>query len=223
MSTEPTANSAAPVAVTFARPEESGAFRRRLEDARKGRCGALAAWRGHIGKIAVTVIHTGIGPAAAERAIRELLAHEKPRRVLSAGFAGGLDPALRAGDTLTADFPTPLIFSKAIPLETPAEKIAAFRETGARIVDMETDIIGAACAGAGIPLTAIRAVSDTADEALPVPFPVWFDTARQRARPFALVAHLLRHPSHLAPFARFVLRLPRIAGALARAIVAALP
>jgi adenosylhomocysteine nucleosidase len=222
LSTEPNASPEAPVAVTFARPEESGAFRRTLAGVRKGKCGALTAWRGNIGQTAVTVIHTGIGPASADRAIRELLAHEKPRRVISAGLAGGLDPALRAGDTLAADFPTPLIFSKAIPLETPAEKIAAFRETGARIVDMETDIIGAACAGAGIPLTAVRAVSDSADESLPVPFGVWFDTARQRARPLALVAHLLRHPSHIAPFARFVLRLPRVAKSLAQAIEAAL-
>ena len=220
MPPETATNSTAPVAVTFARPEESGAFRRKLARTQKGKCGALAAWRGNLGKIAVTVVHTGIGPASAERAIRELLAHEKPRRVISAGFAGGLDPALRAGDTLAADFPTALIFSKAIPLETPAEKIAAFRETGARIVDMETDIIGAACVGAGIPLTAVRAVSDSADESLPVPFGVWFDTARQRARPFALVAHLLRHPSHIAPFARFVLRLPRVAETLAQAIAA---
>ncbi len=221
MSTEP-ANSAAPVAVTFARPEESGAFRRKLDGVRKGKCGVLTAWRGNIGEIAVTVIHTGIGPASAARAIGELLAHEKPRHVISAGFAGGLDPALRAADTLTADFPTPLIFSKAIPLETPAEKIAAFRETGARIVDMETDILGAACASAGVPLTAVRAVSDAADESLPVPFGVWFDTARQRARPLALVLHLLRHPSHIAPFTRFVLRLRRVAAALAQAIEAAL-
>ena len=222
MSTLPTPDPAAPLAVTFARPEESGAFRRKLDTVRKGRCGALTAWRGKIGKITVIVIHTGIGPASAERAIHELLTHEKPRRVISAGFAGGLDPALRAGDTLTEEFPSPLIFSKAIPLETPAEKIAAFRETGARIVDMETDIIGAACARAGIPLTAVRAVSDSADESLPVPFGVWFDTARQRARPLALVAHLLRHPSHIAPFARFILRLPRVAQALAQAIAAAL-
>jgi adenosylhomocysteine nucleosidase len=222
LSTEPAANPAAPVAVTFARPEESGAFRKRLGGLREGACGSLRAWRGSIGKVSVTVIHTGIGPAPAERAIRELLTHEKPRRVISAGFAGGLDPALRAGDTLSEDFPTTLIFSKAVPLETPAEKIAAFRETGARIVDMETGTVGAACAAAGIPLTAVRAVSDTADEPLPVPFGVWFDTARQRARPLALVAHLLRHPSHIAPFARFVVRLRRVAEALAEAIAVAL-
>jgi adenosylhomocysteine nucleosidase len=219
---ETTATATAPVALTFARPEESGAFRKKLDGLRKGRCGALPAWRGNLGAVTVIVIHTGIGPVSAERAIRELLAHEQPRRVISAGFAGGLDPALRVGDTLTADFPTPMILSRSTPVETPAEKIAAFRETGARLVDMETGAIGAVCAGAGVPLSSIRAVSDSADESLPVPFGVWFDTTRQRPRPLALVLHLVRHPSHIAPFARFVLRLPRVAEALAQAIGAAL-
>ena len=138
MSSAHTPDPTAPVAVTFARPEESGAFRRKLAGIKKGKCGALTAWRGSIGKVAVIVIHTGIGPASAARTVRELLAHEKPRKVISAGFAGGLDPALRVGDTLTADFPGAAILSRALPIETPAEKIAAFRETGARLVDMET-------------------------------------------------------------------------------------
>ena len=208
--------------MTFARPEESGAFRRKLDGAEKGKCGALTAWRGHIGKIAVTVIHTGIGPASAARAIRELLALEKPRRVISAGFAGGLDPALRVGDTLTADFPGAPVLTRALPIETPAEKIAAFRETGARLVDMETATLADACAVANVPLVSVRAVSDTAGESLPVPFAVWFDMRRQRARPFALVLHLLRHPSHIAPFVRFLSRLPRVARALALAVTEAL-
>lgn len=218
MSDESTADSADSVAVTFARPEESGAFLRKLGGVRKGKCGALTAWRGCIGKITVIVIHTGIGPASAERAIRELLAHEKPRKVISAGFAGGLDPAMRVGDTLTADFPGAPILSRATPIETPAEKIAAFRETGARLVDMETATIADACGNAGVPLVSVRAVSDSADQFLPVPFDAWFDMRRQRARPFALVLHLLRHPSHIAPFARFISRLPRVAEALAVAV-----
>lgn len=207
--------------MTFARPEESGAFRRRLGGIRKGRCGALAAWRGSIGKIAVTVIHHGIGPASAGSAIRELLSHEKPCKVISAGFAGGLDPALRVGDTLTADFGNAKILSRALPIETPAEKIAAFRETGARLVDMETATLAEACTAAGVPLVSVRAVSDAADQFLPVPFDAWFDTRRQRARPLALMLHLLRHPAHIAPFARFISRLPRVAAALAQAVDAA--
>ncbi|MEO8793197.1 MAG: hypothetical protein ABI464_12795 [Chthoniobacteraceae bacterium] len=222
MPAESTDNLAAPIAVTFARPEESGAFRRMLGGVRKGKCGMLAAWRGQIGNAVVTVIHTGIGPESAERAIRELLAHERPCKVISAGFAGGLDPVLRVGDTLTADFPGAPILSRATPIETPAEKIAAFRETGARLVEMETATLADACARAGVPLVSVRAVSDSAEQFLPVPFGAWFDTARQRARPLALVLHLLRHPSHIAPFAHFVSRLPRVAKALALAVAGAL-
>lgn len=210
-----------PVVVTFARPEESGAFRRKVETLKKGHCGTLPAWRGLFGETEVTIVHTGIGPAAAERAIREVIEREMPRKVVSAGFAGGLDPALRVGDTLISDSAA-VIFSREIPLETPEQKAAAFRETGARIVDMETAVISAACAAAGIPFVAVRAVSDSADEPLPVPFQIWFDVARQRSRPFALVGFLLRRPSRAVPFARFVLRLPRVAEAVAGAVESAL-
>jgi adenosylhomocysteine nucleosidase len=210
-----------PVVVTFARSEESGAFRRKLGGLKKWRCGPLPAWRGIIDETEVTVVHTGIGPAAAERVIREVIQREKPCKVISAGFAGGLDPALRVGDTLVSESAS-AILSREIPLETPEQKAAAFRETGARLVDMETAVIAAACTAAGIPFVAVRAVSDSADEPLPVPFQFWFDVARQRPRPFALVGFLLRRPSRAVPFARFVLRLPRVAGALAEAVESAL-
>jgi adenosylhomocysteine nucleosidase len=194
-----------------------------LEALENGRCGPMPAWRGRMGECSVTVIHTGIGPVAAERAIEAVIESEKPCQVISAGFAGGLDPALRVGDTLASDSPGSLILSRSTPIESPEEKVAAFRETGARMVDMETAVIAAACATAGIPLVAVRAVSDSADEPLPVPFEAWFDVGRQRARPFALVGHLLRRPSRVVPFARFVMRLPRVAEALAGEIARVLP
>ena len=208
----------APVVVTFARPEESGPFRRRIAGLRKTNCGALPAFRGRSGKADVVIIHTGIGPEAASRAIRSVLEVEKPRLLICAGFGGGLDPALRVGETIAVDFSSGVILSSSDPLETPAQKAAMFRKTGARIVDMETATVAAACSSAGVPLIAVRAVSDCADESLPVPFGAWFDAARQRARPFALVGYLLRKPSRALPFARFVSRLPRVSAALARAI-----
>lgn len=166
----------------------------------------------------VLIVHTGIGPASAGRVIQSLLAVERPRLLICAGFGGGLDPALKVGDTLVADFSSGVILSSADPLETPAQKADVFRKSGARIVDMETGIVAFACAEAGVPLIAVRAVSDSAADSLPVPFRVWFDADRQRARPLALVGYLLRNPSRAAPFTRFVLRLPRVAAALARAI-----
>ena len=164
------------------------------------------------------VVHTGIGPESAARVIQSLLAVEKPRLVICAGFGGGLDPSLKVGDTLAVDFSSGVILTSSDPLETPAQKADVFGKSGARIVDMETATVAAACSSAGVPLVAVRAVSDSADDSLPVPFGVWFDAARQRARPLALVGYLLRNPSRAAPFARFVLRLPRVAAALGRAI-----
>jgi hypothetical protein len=86
---------------------------------------------------------------------------------------------------------------------------------------METDALAAACAAAKVPLLAIRAVSDTADEPLPVPFGTWYHLSGQRVRPFALLGWLARHPGRIAPFARFVRRLPSVARALALAVESA--
>ena len=204
--------------MTFARPEESGPFRRALAGLRKTKCGPLPAFRGRSGEAEVLIVHTGIGPESAGRVIQSLLAVEKPQLLICAGFGGGLDPALRVGDTLVADFSSGVILTSSDPLETPAQKAEVFRKSGSRIVDMETATLAAACSSAGVPLVAVRAVSDSADDSLPVPFDVWFDAARQRARPIALVGYLLRNPSRAVLFARFVSRLPRVAAALSRAI-----
>ncbi len=141
--------------------------------------------------------------------------------LISAGFAGGLDPKLKLGDTVAAEFPAPgtrRLISRPHPVETPAEKAALHRETGAQAVDMESEAIAAACGAAGIPMLAVRAISDPADTALPVPFAVWFDIARQRPRPAALAAHLLAHPGKILPFAKFLRAISRTGTALAFAL-----
>ncbi len=78
------------------------------------------------------------------------------------------------------------------------------RETGALAVDMETGSIAKACSAAGIPMLALRVISDAATDPLPVPMDQWFDMQRQRPRPVALLAFLLSHPAAIAPFTRFI-------------------
>ena len=157
-------------------------------------------------------------------------ARPRPRKpiLLSSGFAGGLEPRLVAGDLLIAtNFSAPALVehsrallasdtrahfgaltSQALPAESAAEKAALARATGALGVDMETAAIAAACTQAEVPLLAVRAISDTALEPLPVPFAEWFDLAAQRPRPLALLRFLARHPAQISPFARFLRSLP---------------
>ena len=199
--------------VTFALSQESGEFRE-----------AVRRLGGRIGNEEIRIEHLGVGPLAATASIRRVLAKDRPRLLICAGFAGGLDPRVRAGDLVVADnFSTPGLRARAQavagekprrffgslvscedPVETVKAKSALALETGALAVDMETAAVADACRDAGVPLLAVRAISDAAATPLPVPFAHWFDLPKQRPRPWGLVKYLARHPSRIGPFAGFV-------------------
>jgi len=211
-------------AVTFALPQESQDFRHALRHASAVGGDAGSFLLGNIGSEEVLLGHTGVGPAAAAQNVAALLAWHRPRLLISTGFAGGLDPRLATGDLLIAtnfSAPDPVAKSRAHldgdrhacfgtltsqprPAETVADKAALAHATGALAVDMETASVAHACARARVPLLAVRAISDTALEPLPVPFADWFDVAAQRPRPLALIRYLAHHPAQISPFARFV-------------------
>ncbi len=198
-----------PIFVTFALPEESRDFRKAIDQQPQPN---------------IRVEHFGVGPAMAAKRVNSLLAGPKPRLLVCAGFAGGLDPKLRSGDLVVAEnlsspevldrvrmvvpVATPFVFgsilSRTLPVESVADKAALFRETGAFAVDMESEAVAAACRAAGVPLLVVRTISDPADAALPVPFGDWFDLEGQRPRIPGLLQYLATHPSHIFPFAKFV-------------------
>ena len=207
--------------MTFARPEESRAFRRCLDACERVNGAAPAVVQGKVGTTQVVVAHTGIGPGAAKEAIAKLLGRGTFRLVIGGGFAGALDPRLAHGDTVLEELPSRQsrrIVSAALPVETVAEKRALRAKTGAVAVDMETETLSAACEMAGVPFVAIRAISDVAEADLPVPFAAWFDLPRQRARPLGLIAYLTLNPRKAAAFYRFVRGIPRVSAALGMAI-----
>jgi nucleoside phosphorylase len=199
--------------VTFALPQESGEFRK-----------ALRMAGGRLGGEEIRIVHLGVGPVAAGASVRRLLAEERPRALICTGFAGGLDTRVRAGDLVVADnFTVPSLRARAQalagekphrffgslvtrdwPVEAIADKAALAAETGALAVDMETAPVAEACQAAGVPLLAVRAISDEAGTPLPVPFPEWFDMRRQRPRVFGLLKYLITHPGRIGPFASFV-------------------
>jgi len=200
--------------VTFAVPHESRSFRR-----------TTAAG-------GVRVVHTGIGEAAARQALQEALAAERPEAVISSGFAGGLASELQVGDLvadssasspdLLATLPSVVrrgrILTAPKPVESPEEKNRLQRETGALAVDMETEAIASECARAGIPLLVLRVISDAADDSIPVPLEVAWDTQRQRPRPVRLMAYLASHPGQIGPFLVFLQQTNKAAAELARTL-----
>ena len=201
------------IAITFAVPHESAELRKVLRSPD------------------VLIAHTGIGTAAAEKCVGRLLAEHQPRWLLSSGYAGALDPALAHGELFLAEnFTSPELLARSSArrgilttqenaAETPAEKTALARATGAQAVDMETSAIARVCAEHGIPMLSLRAISDTADAEIPVPLHISYDLKKQRPRVFALLAFLAKNPARILPFTRFVRGLTPARAALTQAIL----
>ena len=178
-----------PVLVCFAVREEAAPFRRVLP--------------GH-----VTVVVSGMGPAAAETAARQHLAAHDWSAVFTCGFAGGLNPALARGTVLCdADdafpFRARLLAAGALParfhcadrVATTASGKTALRErTGADAVEMESGIIRRLCREHDVPCATVRVISDAAGDDLPLDFNALM-TADQRLHPGRLAWAILRSPS----------------------------
>jgi len=112
--------------------------------------------------------------------------------ILMAGFGGALDPVLKVGDVVWDD-PPGVIYTSTQLVSTPAEKALLRERTGARAVDMENAIVRALAVRLGVPFFGVRAVSDTAEEAVdPLVLKLVDDTGRVRAR--AMARTLMQRP-----------------------------
>jgi len=204
------------IAITFAVPEESAAFRRELRKKQARTQNGFRLVDGELDGRTIRIAHIGIGLQSARERTALLLEKERPSLLIAAGFGGALDPTLQIGDVVVdrrtspasipggSDFRLGSIVSSPHALETPGEKAELHRQTGALAVDMETDAIAAICAERGVPLLAVRAISDRAADFLPVPLPAWYDLQRQRPRPLVLMGYLAGHPGAIGPFVRFL-------------------
>jgi len=146
--------------------------------------------------------------------------------LLSFGMAGGLDPALRAGDVvLPAEVVTPqggvyataaqwraqlyeaarrsggvscgrLLTSDA-PVLAPSAKAALFRECGAVAVDMESAAVAQVARGVGLPFMVLRAVIDAAAAGVPQAVLAGSAAATGETSALRLLAALARRPREL--------------------------
>jgi len=132
----------------------------------------------------VTVLITGMGAVAAERAVKARLSEQNWSLVLTCGFAGGLNPALTHGAVLL-DMDEGLTLRPALlkagavaarfhcaerVAVTAVEKASLRARTGADAVEMESGVIRRLCAERGIPSATVRVLSDIAQEDLPLDF-----------------------------------------------------
>jgi adenosylhomocysteine nucleosidase len=143
----------------------------------------------HEGKIVVLVIG-GMGRTRAREATKVLIDGHRPRWIISAGFAGGLDPALKRSDVLMpneivdmddgrfqidvsvpetagSSLSTGRLLTVDTIARTAAEKAALREQFGADAVDMESSAVAAVCSERGVRLLSIRVVSDEAGIDLP--------------------------------------------------------
>lgn len=231
------------IVLSFALPEESKDVIRRLAGARRAGSAALPIIAGSFQGHEIVIVHTGMGMASAAARVGsffetlERAGAALPAVWIAAGFGGGLVPELKVGDIVVAqNFSDPVLLAAIASLpacsgslittkdviETAEHKKDLARHTRAIVVDMETAAIHRICSSRGIPMLAVRAISDTAHQDLPVPAAVWFDTHRQRPRPASLLLHLAARPHRIAPFTRFVRGVTRARHCLADFLLGAL-
>jgi adenosylhomocysteine nucleosidase len=211
------------VGLVFAVEQESGGLLDLMTRKVTLRGEGFEALHGELGQRRLTVFHSGAGREAASRAAEALILGHRPALVISAGFAGGLQPVLARYDLVLADS---LVDGdgNVVPLDTlidPAELTSAFHLHVGRLltvdrvvsapedktalgekhqalaVDMESCDVARICNSRRIPFFALRIITDALSDRLP---PDVERLARQKtvaARWGAAIGALFRRPSSL--------------------------
>ena len=188
------------------------------------------------------LILSGVGPSAATEGARRLAA-AGARALVSWGMAGALDPALAAGtlvlptevisptggvfatapqwrERLSAALGAhwPVSFGRLLtsyePLGSVESKAMAFRQTAAVAVDMESSAVAEIAAAARLPFLAVRAIVDTAADAVPQAALAATTADTGALRIGHLLAALARAPGDLAALIRLAGRYRRARRAL---------
>ncbi|WP_246196123.1 phosphorylase family protein [Aquisphaera giovannonii] len=174
----------------MALPLEAGYLLDALSKVRKYSAGTHSVVEGELGGKLVAVIVAGMGEASAAKGAERLLAGHRPRRLISAGFGGGLDPSLSRndlvlprevasldGDVLEVNPDVPEIpgvrrqggrlLTVDRVITAAAEKDELRRSRGADVVDMETAALAKFARDRAIRFHPIRIISDDAVTELP--------------------------------------------------------
>lgn len=164
----------------------------------------LPTWLGKLEgrEIAVGVI--GMGPPHCSARTEAFIRYYQPTQLILAGFAGALDPSLKRGEVVINRGEGKIHTANDV-IATAGDKARLLRETGAPLVDMESAHVAAVAQRHNLPLTVIRAVSDLANEAVPVDILQHsYDQQRGVTTPVKLGLHLATHWGDIPRLMRFL-------------------
>jgi nucleoside phosphorylase len=225
------------IAVTFALPAESSEFLRRLGSRFRAVRNGISIVCGTIGDRSIEVIHTGVGESICRERIAKFLENQHFDFLISTGFAGSLNDKLQVNELLLAknfstldlkhaqsslsNVPINAVNMVTVPalIDSSEERERMARESGASAVDMETESIARACTAHGIPLLALRVVTDTPTQPFPAPASVLFDVERQRTDFTQVTLHFLKHPNAIPRLIAFARKIAYAREILAAAVI----
>jgi adenosylhomocysteine nucleosidase len=221
------APAAVDVGIVAALPIEVGFLIDRMGGVRKYSGPGHTIIEGECAGKLVALIIAGIGREAARRGAQLLLDGHQPRWLLSAGFAGALDPDLPRhalvlpnevidldGRRYAIDVAVPpppaegergsgIATGRLLTVDriiaTAAEKAEIRRRYAADLVDMETSAVAAFCSDRGLRFLSIRVISDEANVDLP-PEVVTLLTRTGSYRIGAAIRALWQRPSRIKDF-----------------------
>ncbi|MEM1058198.1 MAG: hypothetical protein AAGK14_03040 [Verrucomicrobiota bacterium] len=166
----------------------------------------------------------GMGMQRAAKGAELVLEYFQIKAFILAGYAGALVPQLAHGDVVVSDnfsSDNVISFVRLLPdfkfakfcssdelVATPQRRQEFHEATECQVVDMETGGVAETVHGRGVTFAAVRVISDTMDDVLPVgAMNAAYDAERNRPRPVNLGWYLMTHPGESGSFKAFVARL----------------
>ena len=233
------------IGVVAALPEEIRPLQNRLQKAIKAPLNPGKALQGDLGSHRIVTLATGDGSERAGRGLDRLLAALEIDAVIAIGIAGGLSDDLEVGDVVIAnrvtngsgEVPEPdgellalgsqlqgvrlgSIYSHSEIAIDPVSKERLWQQEGgqaSQVVDLESASFARVAAARHVPWLAIRAVSDSSDEALPLDFNR-FRRADGSSDRIGVGRYAVRHPSILPELMQLRARLRHCAESLANLV-----
>lgn len=169
----------------------------------------------------VRIWRLGVAGLSCVAALKQqLLEKGKPAILISAGLGAGLQEQLSHGSlVIGANYTSPCllqnlqisqkiwigdIHTAKTLIATTSEKKRLGNQTGALVGDLETAHIYELCSQFDIPMLALRAVSDTIDQTLPVKPSFLIKPETGQPDPLGLFGYILKHPSRIFGFWRLI-------------------